>query len=97
MRDLCDELGFDQMMTPLWFDSSNCIKFMKDEKVTKRTIHIGVKYFRCRQHHGKDFIAFYRNTKVLAADALTKALSAKDFNTHISRLMHDFTPMSGHT
>ena len=61
-------------------DSTNAIKFNHEERVTKRNLHIGVRYCRVRYHAAVgDLHVGYINTNSMTADLGTKVTNEETF------------------
>ena len=81
LRELLTQLGKPQGLTSFCLDNTNAIRFNRHERVTKRNLHIGVRYCRVRYHDGIDITLVHLNTLHMTADLGTKVTSQDIFLT----------------
>lgn len=89
-RELLQDLGILQGLVPFKFVDTNAIRFNQNEWVTKRNIHIGVRYYRVRYHDSKDIMLHYLRTRYMSADIGTKILPVATFQFLENMITHVF-------
>lgn len=91
LRDILKFMQYKQENATIIFeDNAACIRLSKNAEFHKRTKHIEIQWFYCREKYMSGEIELiYINTKNNVADLFTKALSTKTFNYLISK-MYEF-------
>ena len=90
MHALLEDLGKPQGSIDFCFDAENAIKFNQNDKITPRSMHIGVRYWRVRYHVGKEIRLVYVHTSKMTADIGTKSAKEDQFAGIVNLMMHDF-------
>ena len=91
MHALLEDLGKPQGTIDFCFDAENALRFNRKDKISKRNMHIGVRYWRVRYHVGKQIRLVYVKTTMMTADIGTKSAKVDQFNGIVKLIMHDFT------
>ena len=89
MHSLLEDLGRPQGMIDFCFDAENAIKFNKKDRITPRSMHIGVRYWRVRYHVGREIRLVYVHTSKMTADIGTKSAKEEQFAGIVNMMMHD--------
>lgn len=90
MHAVMEDLGKPQGTIDFCFDARNALRFNESDKISKRNMHIGVRYWRVRYHAGKEIRLVYVKTTKMTADIGTKSTKADQFEGIVQMIMHNF-------
>ena len=90
MHAVMEDLGKPQGTIDFCFDARNALRFNESDKISKRNMHIGVRYWRVRYHAGKEIRLVYVKTTKMTADIGTKSTKTDQFEGIVQMIMHNF-------
>ena len=87
-RRLLADMGLPQEATPVYVDNSGAVELARDRKSCHRSRHVDRRYFKIRELVAAgELTVEHIDTKLNAADLLTKSLKQPLYTEHRSRLM----------